>query len=213
VSECTLVSCRIRSLVLPYLALPSSLRVLQGVISGIAREETPSRTYKIDASNVGGVIHTTVQLATVLAAPYALGYDRENGISYVINLDIVCNEPRIVGEQLAFSVDPELPDGLSIDADSGAICGHPTTLTERLTYTVTAVNAGGSSSVGLDIAVVPPPPSRVGYSSQHPTVTVGQQFSLTPVMEGTTDPEVSWSIGPPLPEGVSVSVRGRFNIV
>ena len=48
---------------------------------------------------------------------------------------------------------PILPAGLTFDTASGAISGTPTTVTPSTNYTVTASNAGGSSSVTVTLQV------------------------------------------------------------
>lgn len=57
---------------------------------------------------------------------------------------------------LAYSVDPALPAGLSIDPDDGTISGTPTVSAATATYTVTATNQNDTDETGagtVDIAV------------------------------------------------------------
>ncbi len=55
--------------------------------------------------------------------------------------------------QLGYTVSPNLPAGLSLDAASGDITGTPTTASAATNYTVTAKNTSGSSSYVINIAV------------------------------------------------------------
>merc|ERR1719329_1693632 len=53
------------------------------------------------------------------------------------------------GACCTFSVDPPLPAGLALDATTGAITGSPTEAADSATYTITATNPSGSTSVEL----------------------------------------------------------------
>jgi hypothetical protein len=61
--------------------------------------------------------------------------------------------PTVTGTVTNYSVNPALPLGLSIDASSGVISGTPTAVTASASYTVTAANAGGSTTASVTLAV------------------------------------------------------------
>jgi sugar lactone lactonase YvrE len=52
-----------------------------------------------------------------------------------------------------YTISAALPAGLSFDVTTGIISGTPTAVSAPKTYTITAYNAGGSSSVNITIAV------------------------------------------------------------
>lgn len=60
-----------------------------------------------------------------------------------------------------YAVSPNLPQGLTLNAD-GSITGTPTVLSPATDYTVTALNAGGSGSFTMSIAVTAPIPTWTG---------------------------------------------------
>ena len=60
-------------------------------------------------------------------------------------------EPKVVGQGLTFSVSPELPAGVSLDAATGAIRGVPTSMEDRIAHVITATN--GVESVTATIRV------------------------------------------------------------
>lgn len=75
-----------------------------------------------------------------------------NGIGYVA--DFSNNRIRKFTQTStgAYSVNPALPAGLSLDASTGAITGTPTGETPATNYVVSAVNASGISSYTINIA-------------------------------------------------------------
>jgi len=75
------------------------------------------------------------------------------GILYATN-----NDSNYV-EQISltgYTIDKTLPSGLSFDSATGIISGTPTAVSPATNYTITAYNAGGSSSTVVNIAVVNP---------------------------------------------------------
>jgi hypothetical protein len=86
------------------------------------------------------------------APPSSLSYPTPQ--SYPAGTAIMPLTPTVTGNVTSYSVSPRLPPGLSIDATNGAISGTPTTPTAAGDYTITAQNAGGSTTFKLSIAVI-----------------------------------------------------------
>ena len=57
------------------------------------------------------------------------------------------------GVAITYSVTPVLPAGLAFDTDTGAISGTPTVISASTNYTVTGVNTGGTTTIGVTITV------------------------------------------------------------
>jgi len=53
----------------------------------------------------------------------------------------------------SYSINPELPAGLSFDTSTGEISGVPTEKADNITYTITATNSEGSSTFDIVITV------------------------------------------------------------
>ncbi|MFT3915366.1 MAG: putative Ig domain-containing protein [Anaeromyxobacteraceae bacterium] len=60
------------------------------------------------------------------------------------------------GAAEAWSVEPPLPSGLSLDPSTGAVTGAPAALAPMAAYRVTARNAAGGAEALLHLAVLPP---------------------------------------------------------
>ena len=94
-----------------------------------------------------------------LQPPSALSYISGTAI-YTKGVLITANSPSSTGGAVsAYSVDPALPAGLSLIADTGIISGTPTAVAATTTYTVTASNAAGSTTAFLTITVIDAEPS------------------------------------------------------
>ena len=86
-------------------------------------------------------------------SPDTLSYDTPRAL-YVTGESIAINRAQVTGGPVSsFAVSPALPNGLNLDAHSGAITGTPTTLQREAGYVVTASRAGGSAQTPLRITV------------------------------------------------------------
>lgn len=94
-----------------------------------------------------------------------------------------------------------LPDGLSLDENTGVISGTPTAVGSRR-LVVKATNAGGSVTKILEINIVSGGPDIITDSL--PQGTVGVPYSQT--IEATSDTPITWSItSGGLPPGLSLN--------
>jgi hypothetical protein len=104
-------------------------------------------------------------------------------VSGTVGTAISSLTPTVTGTVDTYSVDPALPDGLSIDAGSGVISGTPTAVAASDTYTVTAENEGGSTTATVTVTV---------NSADTPQEQYLASYGLdkgTPEAAGTADPD------------------------
>jgi CSLREA domain-containing protein len=76
-------------------------------------------------------------------------------VDAVLGVTAVDVAPVVAGGPFVFEVAPALPEGLVLDADTGAITGTPTEVTDGRTFTVTAAGDRGAAHVALRITVLP----------------------------------------------------------
>ncbi len=149
-------------------ALPSGLALdpVAGTIDGTPTVAAATADYTVTGSNSYGSVAATVTIAVNDVAPSALAYF-ENPAVYSVGTPIPDNVPSSIGSlPLSYSISPALPAGLALDSATGIISGTPTAVTAGATYTVTATNHLGSTSVGLTIAVTPAIPKLfVGFET------------------------------------------------
>ena len=139
-------------------SLPAGLRLdsSTGIISGTPVIASAAGNYLVTATNSGG--HTTASLSISVsgsgAAPANLGYTTNPAI-YTQGAAIAANGPRSNGgAPTSYGVSPALPAGLSLSTTTGIITGTPTAVSGSTAYTVTASNAGGSTTATLTLTVL-----------------------------------------------------------
>lgn len=81
--------------------------------------------------------------------PSALSYASPQ--TFAVGTAITPLSPTVTGSVTSYAVAPVLPAGLTLDSATGAIAGTPTAPAATADYTVTASNAGGSTTFALSI--------------------------------------------------------------
>jgi hypothetical protein len=135
----------------------------------------------------------------ILAAPTNLSYSSPN--TYTKNSDIAPLSPTVTGLGITYSVSPTLPSGLSISTSTGIISGTPTSATSLATYTVSATNNGGSTTFGVVMGINNIAPSSLSYNSPN---NFTRNTSITPLTPTINGEEITYSISPTLPSGLSL---------
>jgi hypothetical protein len=138
-----------------------------------------------------------------IAAPAGLGYDA-NPAAYRLGAAIAANAPHSSGGAVAsYAISPALPAGLLLDAATGVISGTPAALAPQASYTVTAANAGGSTTCALSIAVADAPPTQLVYGMPQATYTRGVAIPAD-VPSSSGGAIISYSVSPALPAGLAI---------
>ena len=87
-----------------------------------------------------------------LPAPSSLSYSPSSQTG-TVGTAITSMIPTVTGTVTGYSVSPALPSGLLLDAVTGTISGTPSAASAPATYTVTASNAAGSTTAGINLGV------------------------------------------------------------
>jgi len=134
-----------------------------------------------------------------VSAPSGLTYTSTSSV-YTTSLKIADNVPEYSGTATEWTIDPELPEGLSLNRTSGVISGTPVADQMSVQYKVTAFNSAGSTAAVISIAVKDTAPSALDYAAISAVYTKGLEITENrPSYIGTVS---QWSISPELPMGL-----------
>jgi len=135
---------------------------------------TASFLLLVTACSPSGTAPTEAETAQFLVAgpgaPSGLAY-AQGRATYRAGRAIPSNTASVSGANITFSVQPALPNGLTLDPSTGAISGTPVGTSPTTLYAVTATNANGATSVRLSITVL-------AFSSELETANSGQAGSM-----------------------------------
>ena len=112
-------------------------------------------------------------------APTGLSYPSPQ--TFTAGTAIIPLNPVVTGTVASYSVAPALPAGLALNTASGQISGTPTAATASAAYTITAQNAGGSTSFALSITVNAATVARLEPATST-TVATGQSMNVFQVL-------------------------------
>ena len=119
--------------------------------------------------------------------------------------------PSFLGDApTEWAVNPQLPDGIEIDLESGVISGTPNYEESSRHYTIIASNAAGIASFRIQISVLPIPVISVQLQSPEMNCTMGESCHMeTPSFSGG-EPD-QWVCEPPLPSGLTLGQDGSIS--
>ncbi|MFT6862795.1 MAG: hypothetical protein ACJAVK_001355, partial [Akkermansiaceae bacterium] len=133
-------------------------------------------------------------------APAITGYSMARA-SYLINDPITDNLALVAfGTPLTFSVNPDLPTGLTLAPSTGTISGTPSVVTAESNYAVTA-DFGEGITANFDLTLSTVNPGIIRYGSSDSIYRIGVEIDANgPVLLGGAP--TSYSISPALPGGL-----------
>ncbi len=139
--------------------------------------------------------------SNTLQAPLAIAY-AEQDFLFLQGIPVEIPGPAIDGSAVEeFSVEPDLPAGLVLNPETGAISGTPLEISTTGFFTITARNFGGLTSTTLAITIHPQAPCGLSYSADD--VVFMAEFEADPI---TADfgcgPVYDWEADPALPQGL-----------
>jgi serine/threonine protein kinase len=146
------------------LDLPRGLELnpVTGVISGAAKDEMAQCTFTVTASNDYGGTSCQVSLAILdLKPPYGLQYANLSEDTFFVVGESCKYTPAFCNgwPEAVFSMTPDPPQGVTVDAVSGVIAGVPLQPQPREAYTVRMQNVKGQCEFKFSLEVqlqIPP---------------------------------------------------------
>jgi hypothetical protein len=130
-----------------------SLNTTTGIISGTPTTAQSNTSYTLTASNSGGSTSVVISISIIVIPPSNLSYGTTT-LNLIKDVTMTAITPTASGSPVSsYSVSPSLPAGLNLNSTSGVINGTPTTVQSNITYTITATNSAGSTTINLSIGV------------------------------------------------------------
>lgn len=198
--------------VTPQLPNGIELNSLTGEISGIPSEMDERKPYTISARTSSGLaVEFAIAITINERPPSNLSYSAQSA-TYTRGVQIQENSPTSTGGDItSYTITPNLPNGLSINAITGVISGTPATESPNLDYIVTAKNTAGEASFELTIKIVEQAPYNLTYTTQNAVYTKGSTIGLN-IPSAGGGPISNYIISKPLPEGLNLDpVTGEIS--
>lgn len=183
-----------------------------GSISGTPQQASDWTTYTITASNEAGSRPGGLSLRTFLpGAPSGLSY--RGALSGWLKVPMKPVPPSVSGEApFTFTVNPPLPEGLSLDPITGSISGTPRALASYTSHRVEVANGLGRTWVSLLAHIGEGQIPTLRYDSSTFAAPVGQAMPLLACSQSTLPLAERFTVEPPLPRGLEIdAVTGKLS--
>ncbi len=145
--------------------------------------------------------------ANLVEAPTTLTYSTSSALYYVGEA-ITANSPTVDQACDDWSVSPDLPVGLSIDAATGTISGTPVNQQiEVLEYTVTAANESGSTTAAISLRIF----GNISLSTNQDASLVIGKSDFTTSTSGCTETETGGRNGNPVVAEGKLFLPDQYN--
>ena len=141
--------------------------------------------------------------------PSSLSYGIEE-MTLSSGVEIQPLTPSFIGDgPQNWLVNPRLPEGLSLNRQTGVISGTPVVPTIMASYTIIASNWAGQSTSLIEIEIVAPGPYSIQYQIEILPCEIGGYCEVyAPLILGG-DVEY-WGVEPPFPEGFQIMEDGSI---
>lgn len=128
-----------------------------GILSGTPATSISPTLFTVIATNFAGSDTTKLSITIIpIAPPIKLSYNSDT-LNFIVGTSQAYT-PFVQGGTVAsYSISPPLSDSLTFDTLTGIISGTPPRVTTSTTYTISAINAGGTDTTKVLIKINPAP--------------------------------------------------------
>ncbi len=194
-----------------------SLNSSTGIISGNP-SQLGSSTIQLTGTNSTGTssaVMLTITIQSAASNPPAISWPVGATSSYTayVGTAFASEAPTNsnVVDAAVFSIQAGLPAGLSIDTNTGIVSGTATVTSSQTTYTITATNGAGTSTISFVLTVLPAvggAGGSGGSGGSAPTYNGPEITSIVPNLVLTSGGETVVVVGRRLGSGMDVTIGG-----
>lgn len=187
--------------------LPAGLHLdpTSGEIRGAAMEETEAADYEAIGENSGGHASSVLRMAVLPGPPSMPNYGLPSeGTVFIAGEPLeLAPSKGSTHNRCTFSINPDLPSGLVLDAATGHISGTPNCATSGASYDLCARNASGEARANLFFGVRLLAPSSLSYRKAAARLWKGEEIFILPEVCGIVH---VWNVVPDLPVGLQLDL-------
>lgn len=179
-----------------------SFDTVTGLISGVASTVQSFVTWTITAVNVAGSSSQTYTIEVFAAPSFSLSKSNEAAVNGqpITGYTISNTGGRITN----YTISPALPEGITLNADTGLIEGPALSDQDPTTYTITGTNVAGSDSHTFQLSIYSQP--GIELSSTEETAIKGSNITGYTITSNLGTP-TSYQISPAAPAGLTFNVN------
>jgi len=173
-----------------------------GLMTGVASAVQSLVTLTIYATNVAGTSSKTFTLEAFDVPSFSLSKSNESAVNgqAIAGYTISSTGGRITN----YTVNPALPEGITLNSETGLISGSSNLDQSPTTYTITGTNVAGSDSHTFELAVYSAP--SISLSSTSEQAVKSAFISGYTISQGGGTP-TSYQISPAAPAGLTFNVN------
>jgi gliding motility-associated-like protein/uncharacterized repeat protein (TIGR01451 family) len=164
----------------PPLPAGLSINALTGLISGVPLVLSTETVYTLKAINISGMEETTVSLTINDVPPSGISYNPSTVVAIADGDPFITVPLQAAGGKIInFSVEPALPEGITLNSETGIIQGISSLPLDETVFTITATNTGGFATAEFILTVAEMADLEIQTAINNPNAGLNENLTIT----------------------------------